>query len=94
MNVRFYIDPQTGLSHIHNHGVDEQDVEYVLGSPEEDRPGRDGARIAIGRTRGGRFLRVIYVRDAQPDGVFVVTAYELSGKPLVAYRRRLRRKGK
>jgi hypothetical protein len=37
-------------------------------------------------------LRVIYVRDAEPDSVFVITAYDLRGKPLLAYRRRRRRK--
>jgi hypothetical protein len=74
--------------------VEEEEVEDVLDNPGEDRPGRDGSRVAIGQTRGGRLLRVIYVRDPQPDSVFVVTAYELSGKPPLAYRRRLRKKGK
>jgi hypothetical protein len=39
-------------------------------------------------------LRVIYVPDPEPQSVFVMTAYELSGRPLVAYRRRRRRRGK
>ena len=34
------------------------------------------SRIAIGMTRGGRYLRVVYVRDLEPDSVFVITAYE------------------
>ena len=94
MDIRFYIDPATDLPHIYNHDVEEEEVEDVLDSPGEDRPGRDGSRIAIGQARGGRFLRVIYVRDPKPDSVFVVTAYELRGKPLLAYRRRLRKKGR
>jgi len=60
----------------------------------EDRPGRIGSRVAIGQIRSGRYLRVIYVPDLKPDSVFVITAYELAGKPLAAYRRRRRRKGK
>ena len=40
------------------------------------------------------YLRVIYVPDPEPESVFVITAYELRGKPLFAYRRRIRRKGK
>lgn len=40
------------------------------------------ARVAIGRTRGGRWLRVIDVPDPKPDSVFVVTAYEVTGKPV------------
>ena len=30
----------------------------------------------------GRYLRVVYVPDPEPESVFVVTAYELTGKPL------------
>jgi hypothetical protein len=63
-----------------------------LRRPGEDRPGREGARVAIGQTHAGRYLRVIYVPDPEPDSVFVITAYELKGKPLTAYRRRKRRK--
>jgi len=94
MNIRFYRDPDTDEPHIYGHGVDEDEVADVLQSPGEDRPGREGSRVAIGQTQAGRHLRVIYVPDPEPDSVFVVTAYELRGKPLVAYRRRRRRKGK
>jgi hypothetical protein len=92
MNIRYYLDPATGQPHILEHGVDEEEVQDVLETPGEDRPGRDGSRIAIGQTRAGRYLRVIYVPDPEPDSVFVVTAYELKGKPLLAYRRRRRRR--
>ena len=92
MVIRFYLDPATGQPRILEHGVDESEVEDVLATPGEDRPGRDGSRIAIGQTRAGRYLRVIYVPDPQPDSVFVITAYELKGKPLLAYRRRRRRR--
>ncbi len=74
--------------------VEEAEVEEVLSKPGEDRPGREGSRAAIGRTSGGRYLRVIYVPDSEPNSVFVITAYELRGKPLIAYRRRRRRKKK
>lgn len=94
MNVRFYIDPETEAPHIHEHGIDEEEVVDVLLSPGEDRQGREGSRVAIGKTRAGRYLRVIYVPDPEPESVFVITAYELRGKPLFAYRRRLRKKGK
>jgi hypothetical protein len=94
MNVRFYVDPETEAPHIHGHGIDEAEVIDVLSIPGEDRPGREGSRVAIGKTRAGRYLRVIYVPDPEPESVFVITAYELRGKPLLAYRKRLRRKGK
>ena len=94
MRLRFFRDPETGLPHLRRHGVTEDEAEDVLLSPGEDRPGHDGARIAVGQTQGGRHLRVIYVPDAEPDGVFVITAYELTGKPLLAYRKRRRRGNK
>lgn len=92
MNIRLYVDPDTEQPRIYRHGVGEQEVEEVLESPGEDRPGREGSRVAIGKTQAGRYLRVIYVPDPEPDSVFVITAYELKGKPLTAYRRRQRRK--
>ena len=92
MNIRFYLDKETGLPHIYNHEVLEKEVEEVLLRPGEDRPGKENSRIAIGHTRAGRYLRVIYVPDPEPDSVFVITAYELVGKPLKAYRRRSRRR--
>ena len=94
MKVRLYIDPELGYPHIYTHGVDEDEVEDVIVDWDEDRSGRGDARIAIGRTRGGRYLRVVYVRDPEPDSVFVITAYELTGKPLAARRRRMRRRGR
>ena len=80
------------MPHIRRHGVLEDEAENVLSNPGEDRPGKEGSRIAIGQTPGGRYLRVIYVPDPDPESVFVITAYELKGKPLAAYRRRRRRR--
>jgi hypothetical protein len=92
LDIRYYIDPETELPHIYGHDVRESEVEEILANPGEDRAGREGARIALGRTSDGRYLRVVYVPDTAPNSVFVVTAYELRGKPLAAYRRRRRRK--
>ena len=94
MNVRFYIDPETNLPHIYKHNVSESEVEEILSRPGEDRPGQEGARVAMGQTQAGRYLRVIYVPEPEPDSVFVITAYNLRGKPLLAYQRRRRRRKK
>lgn len=94
MNIRLFIDPQTDVPHIYEHRVSEEEVEEILANPAEDRPGKEGSRVALGRTSAGRFLRVIYVPDPKPNSVFVITAYELKGKPLTAFRRRHRRKTK
>ena len=88
MNLRFYLDPSTGQPHIFGHSIDEDEVEEVLEAPGEDRRGRNGSGVAIGQTKAGRYLRVIYIPDRQSDSVFVVTAYELRGKPLLACRKR------
>jgi hypothetical protein len=92
LQARFYIDPVTGGPHIHTHQVAEDEVIDVLDRPGEDRPGREGSRIALGQTSAGRYLRIVYVPDQEPDSVFVITAYELSGKPLAAYRKRRKKK--
>jgi hypothetical protein len=92
LQARFFIDPTTGFPHIHNHEVYEEEVIEVLEERGEDRPGREGTRIALGQTSAGRFLRVIYALDPEPDSVFVISAYELTGRPLAAFRRRRRKK--
>ena len=92
VELRFYIDLETGEPHVLQHGVSEEEVAEVLQRPGEDRPGREGSRVAIGKTAGGRYLRVIYVPDPDPESAFVITAYDLEGKPLAAYKRRRRRR--
>jgi hypothetical protein len=94
MDVRYYHNPTTDLPHSYDHGVTEAEVEWILARPGEDGPSSDGARQATGKTLEGRCLRVIYVPDPEGDGAFVVTAYPLTGKPLRAYRRRRRRRGR
>jgi len=92
MRIRYYTDPETSEPHLYRHRVSEAEVEAVLARPMEDRVGADGSRVALGRTRGGRYLRVVYVPDPVPDSVFVVTAYELGPKAKRALQRRRRKK--
>ena len=82
----YYIDPKKGLPHIYNHNISESEVEDVLLRPGEDRHGRDSSRIALGQTRAGRYHRVIYILDPEQESVFVITAFDLTDKPLVAYK--------
>ena len=91
MKIHYYIDPETGQPHIYTHNVSEDEVEDVLLKPGEDRSGKDGSRVAIGQTRTGRYLKVIYVFNLSPKSIFVITAFDLIGKPLIAYRRRSRK---
>jgi hypothetical protein len=92
MQVRFYLDTDTGEPHIYRHRVSEAEAEDVLTRSIEDRAGRDGARVAIGQTRAGRYLRVVYVPDPEPDSVFVITAFDLGPKALRAFKRRRKKR--
>ena len=97
MNVRYYHNPETRLPHIYDHGVEEYEVEDILEDPGETRRGDGDSRVANGQTRNGRYLRVIYTIDPGRRSVFVITSYQLRGKPLAAYRRyssSRRRRGK
>jgi hypothetical protein len=94
MQFRFYLDPETGEPHIHDHGVTETEVRQVFAGSGEDLPGTRNSRMRLGQTEAGRYLQVIYVPDDVPESVFVITAYELKGKAKRAYRRRQRRKGR
>ena len=71
-------------------GEELEEVRQVLRAKGEDRPGTEGTRVKLGQTAAGRFLRVIYAPE--PESVFIITAYDLRGKALRAYRRRHRRK--
>ena len=92
MDLRFYIDPESGAPHIFNHGVTEQEVQEVLSRRGEDLAGNRGSRQKLGQTESGRYLKVIYVPDQDPQSALVITAYELRGKAKKAYRKRQRRK--
>ncbi len=92
MHVRFYVDPDSGVPHTYRHRVTEGEAEDVLRRPLEDRIGHDGARVALGQTKAGRYLRVIYVPDPEPESVFVITAFDLGAKALRALKRRRKKK--
>jgi len=94
MEIRFYIEPETGHAHIYNHGVSETEVRQVMNGQGDDFQGRKNAHIKLGQTVDGRFLQVVYRADPRHDTVFVITAFDLRGKALKAYRRRQRRKRK
>jgi hypothetical protein len=94
MDFRYHHDPETGLPHIYSHGVTENEVEQVMRGSGDDFPGSTGSQMKRGQTANGRYLLVIYVPDEDRNGVFIITAYELTGKDKKAYRRRKRRKGR
>jgi hypothetical protein len=92
VEIRYYLDPDSGQPHIYGHGVTEQEVEAVLHGRGEDLRATGNSRRKIGQTLAGRYLQVFYVPDEDPTSVFVITAYDLRGKAKRAFRRRQRRK--
>ena len=54
MQIRYYIDFDSKCPHIYKHNVKEEEIEFVLSNPGEDRPGKEGSRIAIGQIEGGK----------------------------------------
>jgi hypothetical protein len=96
-DIRYFIDPETDLPHIYNHDVSELEVEEVFQNAPLNASGRrstagNRTHFALGRTAAGRYLKVAYARDTEGLGIFVITAYDMRGNELVAFRRRLRRK--
>ncbi len=92
MQLRFYIDAETRLPHFCAHGVTETEVRQVIANPGVTIQGQGDSRLALGQTAAGRYLKVIYTAGRSWAGIFVITAYELRGKELKAYRRRRRRR--
>jgi len=91
MEVRFYMDPETGLPHIYDHGVSEEEVVQILQKQGPVYRGDRNSRLKAGQTDAGRHIQVVYSPDLAGNSVFVITAYPLTGKALKAYRRRQRR---
>jgi len=89
MLITFYNDPETDLPHIYDHGVNEQEIYEVFRRSPLQLLGREGTMLALGQTEAGRYLKVIYRR--KPREILIITAYDLRGKELSAYRRRKRR---
>ena len=92
MEIRYNLDPESTLPHIYDHGVSEHEVEEVQRQKGEDYPARRDARLKMGQTNAGRYLQVIYVPDEVGEGMFVITAFEMTEKRKKAFRRRQRRK--
>ncbi|MCC6426730.1 MAG: hypothetical protein IT435_07900 [Phycisphaerales bacterium] len=92
MRITFYIDPDTDLPHVENHGIETTECVEVLENAGQDFKSRSGARTAYGQTRAGRYLKVVYRLDKDEDELLVITAYPIKGNEVKAYRRRLRRR--
>jgi hypothetical protein len=62
MELRFWNDAETGLPHIFDHNVTEEEVRQVLRRAGEELPGSDCSRIRLGQTEAGRYLQVQMIK--------------------------------
>ena len=70
-------DPDGNVQHIADHGLDVEDVEWVLGAPiSEGTSESSGLPAAWGFTPDGTHIIVIY-DQIDGDTIRVVTAYEV-----------------
>jgi hypothetical protein len=83
-SLRFHRDAETGLPHIYQHVVTEDEIRQILAPPGAEFAGQSDSRIALGQTIAGRYFEVVYVPDDDGAGAFVVTAYPLVGRALKA----------
>lgn len=79
--------PDTGRQRAYGYGVSEDEVNEVLRGPGEDVPAANHSRIKVGRTSAGRYLRVIYLPDADGASVLAFNAYDLKDKEKADRRR-------
>jgi hypothetical protein len=63
MELRFYIDPETGQPHIYNHGITENEVREVFARTAEDTVADRRSRMRLRQTAAGRYLQAIYSPD-------------------------------
>jgi len=77
------------LEHIARHGVTPEEAEDVIAKARRPFPesGGDDKFRVWGRTRGGRFLQVVYVED-DDERLYVIHARPLDEKEKRRYRRR------
>ncbi|HLX61683.1 MAG TPA: hypothetical protein VKX17_10410 [Planctomycetota bacterium] len=90
MELRYCINEFTGLPHIYDHGVSEEEVEWIIANAEFEWHGNGDSIVAIGRTPGRKLLKVIYVPDEDNEGAFVITSYRPTRKEVLAHNRRMR----
>lgn len=70
-------DPDGNIQHIAEHGLEVEDVEWVLGEPESEGTSKSsGMPVAWGYTPEGVYIIVVY-QKIDEHTIRVVTAYEV-----------------
>ena len=70
-------DPDGNVQHIADHGLDVNDVEWVLGAPTSEGVSKSSGMPAVwGFTPDGTYIIVSY-QEIDEDTIRVITAYEV-----------------
>ena len=70
-------DPHGNVRHCAEHGVGKEEVEEVLGAPDDfDLSRASGYPVFFGTTRAGRHLMVV-CEVIDKDTIYPITAYEV-----------------
>jgi len=70
-------DPDGNIQHLAEHGLDIEDVEWVLGAPESAGESKSsGMPVVWGHTSEGIYIIVVY-EEIDEHTIRVVTAYEV-----------------
>ena len=70
-------DPDGNIRHVSEHGLEVEDVEWVLGSPDHEGTSKSsGLPVVWGYTPAGIHIIVVY-QEIDEDTIRVVTAYEV-----------------
>jgi len=70
-------DPEGNVQHLAEHGLDVEDVEWVLGAPSSKGASQSSGLPSVwGYTPDGTYIIVIY-DEIDDDTIRVVTAYEV-----------------
>ena len=77
IRVFWDFEPGGNAKHIAEHGLEPEEIEYVLKHPEKDEVSRSSGRpIIFGRTPSGEHVAVVY-EEIDADTVYPVTAFLL-----------------
>jgi uncharacterized DUF497 family protein len=77
LHVFWDIEPGGNAQHVADHGLDLDEVEYVLKNPAEYSTSRSSGRpIVLGYTPSGQYVAVVY-EELDEDTVYPVTAFPI-----------------
>ncbi len=70
-------DPPGNVSHIAEHGLSTEDVEFVLQNARSETVSRSsGNPVVLGHTEDGRHILVAF-QQVDPDTIYPLTAFEV-----------------